>query len=192
VTDRWVARPVVVEAVRVQTKEDALAIRWPRVYVNVINDGGSAKSADSIIGWKRFRFGDWLVLGLDGDVIVLRHEVFIRMFQREEYTTTPTHADRVLAEVGGEMDRQVSKWGEQNHPSKTGLSVDYLVQADSEYYKRLTDKNAKFGELEWADILLEEVAEALDAEDLPSLREELIQVAAVTGSWIKSIDRNGH
>jgi hypothetical protein len=48
------------------------------------------------------------------------------------------------------------------------------------------------GEGTWADILVEEVAEAIEAAVLhgdEGLRAELVQVAAVAACWVECIDR---
>lgn len=45
------------------------------------------------------------------------------------------------------------------------------------------------GSPNWEDVLVEEVAEAIDAPDDAALREELVQVAAVAVAWIECIDR---
>jgi len=54
---------------------------------------------------------------------------------------------------------------------------------------RATDVAAAFGRVSWADILLEEVFEALAEDDPAALRVELIQVAAVAVQWVEAIDR---
>ena len=55
--------------------------------------------------------------------------------------------------------------------------------------RTVTDSAFRDGFGTWADILLEEVAEAL-AEDVPSkVRAELVQVAAVAVKFIDAIDR---
>jgi hypothetical protein len=104
----------------------------------------------------------------------------------------------VLDEVGAEMSRQVTKWGQQNHPSYTmgALSSSLpLVEADGDYFKHHCDEKAKKGTLSWLDIFLEEVFEAVDEAkttgNLIKLRTELVQCAAVAVSWAESIDRNG-
>lgn len=97
-----------------------------------------------------------------------------------------------LTEVADEMKRQLSKWGEQNHPSYTnGDAVGGGVNADMA--KLVCESKATHGRLSWNDIFLEEVFEARDeaiAGDLDKLRTELIQCAAVAVSWAESIDRN--
>lgn len=71
----------------------------------------------------------------------------------------------VLTEVAVERIRQTKLWGEQNHSA--------------------------WG---WAPILGEEVGEvskAMNENDSPNYREELIQVAAVAVAMVESYDRHG-
>ena len=114
----------------------------------------------------------------------------------------------VLAEVAAERARQDSKWGEQNHPDSTGPDVlalmgvwlsipgidpagleDYGAAELSQAATAATNAAAKRGEVSWRDVLLEEVFEALAADDAASLRAELLQVAAVAAAWVEAIDR---
>jgi NTP pyrophosphatase (non-canonical NTP hydrolase) len=58
--------------------------------------------------------------------------------------------------------------------------------------KQLTRYAAGGDYLSWDKILVEEVAEAVEAAangDLTALREELVQVAAVAVAWIEAINR---
>lgn len=119
-------------------------------------------------------------------------------------------ATDALADVREERARQNSKWGEQNHPDGTGPDVSPLVgigQATPRsafrdfvveiltaeqlalYATKATDTNAHRGTVTWADILLEEVFEALAESNTLPLRTELIQVAAVATQWVEAIDR---
>lgn len=41
----------------------------------------------------------------------------------------------------------------------------------------------------WSDILVEELTEAIEADNDEDLRAELVQVAAVAVQWIAAIDR---
>lgn len=92
-----------------------------------------------------------------------------------------------------ERVRQDEKWGEQNHPDGTGplkFSLNYRVLIRPEDRVRYQcDKKHRAGVGTWADILLEEVFEAMAEDDPAKLREELIQVAAVAVSWVEAIDR---
>lgn len=113
------------------------------------------------------------------------------------------HTRIVLTEVGDERERQEKKWGQQNHPSiiSPGPEIPLPVKdtfqrygldaSDAAGFKRVTDVAAEDGNLTYADILMEEVAEAIEAavESEELLREELIQVAAVAVAWIEAIDR---
>lgn len=101
-----------------------------------------------------------------------------------------------------EEQRQDNKWGEQNHPDGTGRTrlplyllsdnaIDDTLRAGdlSERFKAETDYKARNKALTWADILLEEIFEALAEDDPKKLREELIQSGAVIAQWIRAIDR---
>lgn len=91
-----------------------------------------------------------------------------------------------MNEIEREHDRQVEKWGEQNHLDGTGSRFH---QTRAKMRRHLCEKAAANGCLTWAHILDEEFSEAL-AETYPqALREELIQVAAVCVSWIEAIER---
>ena len=91
----------------------------------------------------------------------------------------------VLLDVADERVAQVEKWGVQSRPDGTATANGpYAEKA-----KELTDAKAEDGTLTWADILSEEVLEAFAETDPETLREELIQVAAVAVSWAEDIDR---
>ena len=90
----------------------------------------------------------------------------------------------VLLDIAAERAWQQEKWGEQNHPNGTGPGI-YQSHASAlpnwqlrDIAKRRTDRHTAEGIVTYADILLEEVAEALAEEDPAKLRAELIQVAA--------------
>lgn len=98
----------------------------------------------------------------------------------------------LLKAVQREQDRQVAKWGVQNHPSFTpGDPEKYeALYRVTEDIKARNDLAAKNGGLAWESILLEEVFEAgCEWQDNEALKVELIQVAAVALSWVESIDR---
>lgn len=111
----------------------------------------------------------------------------------------------VLLEVEGERHRQHEKWGEQNHPSVeptlihrpggcTGdrMCEHYEIPSESRA-KAMCERAALNGVCTYADILIEEVSEAIASaatdETEQSLRGELVQVAAVAVAWIEAIDR---
>lgn len=111
----------------------------------------------------------------------------------------------VIANIINERRRQDEKWGEQNHPDGTGeksIPLNGIVRGpgsvtgDKHYAfglalqaKSSTDRKAEAGEVTFADILLEEVFEALAESDPEKLRIELVQVAAVAAQWVEAIDR---
>lgn len=119
----------------------------------------------------------------------------------------PAEVETVYSEIADEVARSTEKHGDQSHvPIGTGDQVAFLhgtelakpfehvpVTMGTLAYTAMnvTDKSFAEGHGTWADILLEEVAEAL-AEDEPArVREELVQVAAVAVKFIDAIDRAG-
>lgn len=118
---------------------------------------------------------------------------------------------RIFDEINQERVRQDAKWGEQNHLDVDRVLTDRAGGCDpqrmAEEYGIPTarsarancDGEAEAGRCTWAHILVEEVAEAVEAatlaqlgrEPLAALRKELVQVAAVAVSWIEAIDRRG-
>lgn len=95
--------------------------------------------------------------------------------------------DVVLAEIAAERDRQNAKWGEQNHPSVSEASSWLMM--DERLAKKLCELAAQNGELTWVHIAVEELAEAIDAQDEAARRGELVQLAAVITAWVECIDR---
>ena len=121
-------------------------------------------------------------------------------------STEPTTREAVLSEVRAERTRQDAKWGEQNHPDGTGPGSSPLgrirkvhaggkgpsklfAEGLAAMAKQATDEAAEAGTLTFADILIEEVFEALAESDPTKLRAELIQIAAVAAQWVEAIDR---
>jgi len=120
-----------------------------------------------------------------------------------------THRQEVLGEIDAERTSQDAKWGEQNHPDVDRVLTDreggcsiaemagWYSAPTATAARDLCDLAAKRGGCTWAHILVEEVAEAIeaatleqqDAIDAGALRKELVQVAAVAVSWIEAIDR---
>lgn len=101
--------------------------------------------------------------------------------------------DSVLHEVLEERQAQDAKWGEQNHPDGTGPDVGDdgidLRRAAADQHREHCQRAAALGLVSWADILEEEVAEALAESDPAKLRTELVQVAAVAVAWVEALDR---
>lgn len=108
------------------------------------------------------------------------------MFSLKAEDGTGIRRVNVLKGVNEELNRQNELWGEQNHSDGTGdewWTISAGVQRDS------NDENDEVGALTWRGILLEEVYEALAESNRQSLREELMQVAAVALQWAEAIDR---
>lgn len=98
--------------------------------------------------------------------------------------------NRIGYDVFAERRRQEEKWGEQNHPSvHPAIGTSYQIATESEA-KHACACRARDGLLSWADIAIEELAEAIDAPGDATRRDELIQLAAVIVAWIENIDRN--
>jgi NTP pyrophosphatase (non-canonical NTP hydrolase) len=108
----------------------------------------------------------------------------------------------VAAEVAAERTQQDARWGEQNHPLIDPILAERGARRLAEEHEIPTEARAKFlcewatarGEVTWAHILVEEVAEVVSAAAtgrLDEARAELVQVAAVAVAAIESIDRNG-
>lgn len=110
----------------------------------------------------------------------------------------------VLGAVNSERHRQDWRWGEQNHPDVDRVLMNRdggcTAQRMAEHYEIPSAQRAKYlcnratgeGELTYAHILIEEVAEAVEAataRNAAALRTELIQVAAVAVAWAEKLDR---
>lgn len=112
---------------------------------------------------------------------------------------------RVLGEVLSERLKQQAKWGEQNHRNVPAVALvpQALRIPTADEAKRTCQTNAKVGTVTWADVALEEFAEAVEeaglaenAEDafeketrLQNLRVELIQTSAVFTAWAAAVER---
>lgn len=97
----------------------------------------------------------------------------------------------VLDEVEAECQRQIEKWGVQNHPDGTGPEWAKLANAlDPEAAKAACNAADAVGQQTYAKIAVEETAEALAETDKRKLRAECVQNAAVYVSWIGKIDRD--
>lgn len=107
--------------------------------------------------------------------------------------------EKILNEIRTERKNQDAKWGVQNHPIlPTGLvnSPNMICQSLGIPSETTARKNVEIGvrcgSLTYFDIFIEEVSEAATCgSDTDSLREELIQCAAVAVAMIESLDRNG-
>lgn len=103
----------------------------------------------------------------------------------------------IFADVADEAFRSIDEHGEQKHlPLGTGKQVA-LLHGDStpvtmgefaSVRRDATDIALIADVVSWADILLEEVAEALAEDDPALVRAELVQVAAVVVKFIEAID----
>lgn len=119
--------------------------------------------------------------------------------------TAPQSVFEAMMEVAQERSRQDARWGQQDHPDGTGPETVPLYAAtatgiaddDTAEFLRETFQGRTRWRFEqiadrkgtWADVLLEEVFEAM-AEDSPvKLVQELTQVAAAAMAWVEAIER---
>ena len=106
--------------------------------------------------------------------------------------------------IRAERERQDARWGVQDHPDLDPVLTERRGGATPErhaqhleiptagFSKTLCARAAEFGHTNWSVILVEELAEVVDAaarRDTAGLRDELVQVAAVAVAWLEAIDR---
>jgi hypothetical protein len=101
---------------------------------------------------------------------------------------TPAHeiTRNALADVFLERVFQNGKWGEQHHKDVSHDSNRAAFAALAKTYQHINDTN--LAHPDWSNILLEEVYEALAEQETASMRQELVQVAAVAVAWIEDLD----
>ncbi|MFD7185527.1 NUDIX hydrolase [Streptomyces sp. NPDC059904] len=92
---------------------------------------------------------------------------------------------RHLVDLDAERQRQLSKFGEQQHPDGTGSRMQRDI---ADLTRKACQDAAAKGDVTWRHILDEEVAEAHAEKDPAALRAELVQVSAVCAAWIADID----
>lgn len=112
---------------------------------------------------------------------------------------------RIFAEIQAERARQDAKWGQQDHDSVWEVVARHLVRPAEElaaHYgvptaaaaKDACERAARGSHVAWADILVEEVAGAIEAAVLEQHDEvsaeevdrEIVQLAAVCVSWLEA------
>lgn len=94
----------------------------------------------------------------------------------------------ILWDVVAEMDRQDRKWGSQRTNPTTVAKWAKQAVIGEELAKVHVDWASTMGDgVSWSEILVEEIAEAFNAPP-ESLREELVQCAAVIVQWINYLD----
>lgn len=114
---------------------------------------------------------------------------------------------RILAEIEAERARQDMKWGEQNHPDvwphswHEGVTPRMVAKEfgvpEATHARANCDWATQRGVCTWAHILVEEVAEVVEAAVLDDklhcpvgpLDRELVQLAAVCVSWLEARSR---
>lgn len=118
----------------------------------------------------------------------------------EDYKRVGDSISAIALDAAIESVKAVSQWGEQDYPSfladkgtKTwppgGRRAAFYGVATEQAQRLKLEDAVKRGTITWAHIFAEEVSEAIEAEDVGSLRAELLQVAGVCINWVRSIDR---
>jgi hypothetical protein len=111
----------------------------------------------------------------------------------------PKNIKHIINDIIIEKQKQLDKWGEQNHPILDSILIERdSIRMCEEYHlpseivaKQNVDINAKRNTLTYMHILVEEVAEAASCKDnIENLRNELIQIATVAISMVESLEKN--
>lgn len=100
----------------------------------------------------------------------------------------------VALQVVHERQRQDAKWGPQNHPwirvdPESAVRTYFTGVTSADTAKAMCDQADAIDHQSFARILIEEVAEALEAPTMIEVRQELIQVAAVCVAAVEAMDR---
>ena len=92
----------------------------------------------------------------------------------------------VYMEINNERERQIEKYGEQNHPMhKTTVFTAEAIKELSREIKSVNDRE----DASWLTILIEEIYEAFAETEPEKQRGEMVQVAAVAVQIIEYLDR---
>lgn len=101
----------------------------------------------------------------------------------------------ILHEVRAERERQTQLWGDDRQLPHLAFSDTVIDLPETDDIKEFNDTHPNT--TGWAELLVEEVLEAVDESyklqvgsilDPSALREELVQVAALAVAWIEAID----
>lgn len=130
--------------------------------------------------------------------IVPGHKHFVRGLAESLFGANLTVTQvSIVADVIRERVRQVTKWGPQRHPdlhwdpnAARLKRNEYVVLAHK--FKALNDRrHAKGQPGVWADILLEELYEALESDNQADLDKELVETIAVATAWLEDLRTRG-
>lgn len=97
--------------------------------------------------------------------------------------------ENVLLDVATERKAQDAQWGQQDHTNIHGEGARRSYASQADYWKQVNAARVADDVVSWDGILLEEVYEAISEAGGTSLRDELVQVAAVAVAWIECLDR---
>lgn len=97
----------------------------------------------------------------------------------------------VLRLVFDERQRQIKKWGVQNHRDGTGSGL--LDTRNANDARRECDRmHYEMHDVSWLHILQEEFLETAETETVDDLKKELVQLAAVAVAWVEAINRRSN
>lgn len=91
----------------------------------------------------------------------------------------------IVDELFAEREAQIAQWGDGMPP----LGTDEQYESWRDAFRAYCQRRSAKGTVTMADVLLEEVFEALSEVDPAKARDELIQVAAVAIKMVEGIDR---
>lgn len=92
--------------------------------------------------------------------------------------------ERIVADVSAERERQVLKWGKQDHPN--GTSARFRPLADAA--RNNCQAAISSGNNTWMHVMRMTVWDALSETDRVNLRRQLIQAIAVGVAWVTDLD----
>ena len=92
----------------------------------------------------------------------------------------------IIKKVNQEIEKQNTKWGEQNYIFETENKIGFHV-ASQNIYKSMND-DPEFKKT-WYNVLMEEVEEAFSTTDKEERKKELVQVAALAIQIIHYLDK---
>ena len=96
---------------------------------------------------------------------------------------------RVLVDIAAERAAAEDKFPGQHLPD--GTSSDDQAARTRDMYRKICDRKLERGTCTWADVVREEVYEALAETNAAALRAELVQAGAMIVRWIEDIDLRG-
>lgn len=92
--------------------------------------------------------------------------------------------EKIIADVAAERERQVLKWGKQEHPNGTSARFRPLADAARNNCQAAISN----GNNTWMHVMRKQVWDTLSETDRVNLRKEVIQLIAVGVAWVVDLD----